>query len=49
MMVQIPILALIFLGETLSARQVVGMVLAGVGVVLVNLLPAKTKDRIRGD
>jgi drug/metabolite transporter (DMT)-like permease len=37
MMIQIPILALIFLGESLSVQQVVGMVLAGVGVVLVQL------------
>jgi len=35
MMIQIPILALLFLGEQLSWREGIGMILAGVGIVVV--------------
>lgn len=37
MMIQIPILAIIFLGERLSPQQWVGLVLAGVGIFVVQL------------
>lgn len=37
MMPQIAVLALIFLGETLSSKEVVGMVLVGLGVLIVPL------------
>lgn len=35
MMIQIPILALLFLGEQITWREGVGMVLAGIGIVVV--------------
>ncbi len=38
MMIQIPLLALIFLGETLSLQQVAGMLLAGGGILAVQFL-----------
>jgi len=37
MMIQIPILALLFLGESISWREGVGLVLAGAGIVVVQL------------
>lgn len=37
MMIQIPILAVVFLGETLNLQQLLGLGLAILGVVLVNL------------
>ena len=37
MSIQIPILAVIFLGERLSGREVVGLVLAALGILLVQL------------
>ncbi len=37
MMVQIPILAVIFLNETLNLRQLIGLILAVIGVVVVQL------------
>jgi drug/metabolite transporter (DMT)-like permease len=37
MMIQIPILALLFLGEEITWREGMGMVLAGVGIILVQL------------
>jgi drug/metabolite transporter (DMT)-like permease len=36
-LVQIAVLAWLFLGEPLSGQQVVGMALAGVGTLLVQL------------
>jgi drug/metabolite transporter (DMT)-like permease len=41
MMIQIPILALIFLGENLSLKQVAGMLVAGLGVLIVQLMRQK--------
>jgi drug/metabolite transporter (DMT)-like permease len=38
MMIQIPILAVIFLGESLSVKELAGMVLAGLGILLVQTL-----------
>ena len=35
MMVQVPILAIIFLGETVNPRQIVGMIVTLTGVALV--------------
>ena len=35
MMIQIPILALLFLGERITWREGLGMILAGVGIVIV--------------
>jgi drug/metabolite transporter (DMT)-like permease len=43
MLVQIAILAVLFLDETLSIRQVSGMVLVGVGAVLVQLVGRSTR------
>jgi drug/metabolite transporter (DMT)-like permease len=37
MMPQIAVLAVIFLGETLSAKEILGLVLVGVGVLIVQL------------
>ncbi len=37
MMIQIPILALLFLGEHITWREGLGMVLAGIGIVIVQL------------
>ncbi|MCC6804988.1 MAG: DMT family transporter, partial [Anaerolineae bacterium] len=37
MLIQIPILAWIFLGETISAQQAVGMALAGAGILIVQV------------
>lgn len=37
MMIQIPILALLFLGEQISWREGIGMVLAGIGILIVQL------------
>lgn len=37
MMIQIPILAVIFLGEQVSMQELLGMVIAGVGIVLIQL------------
>lgn len=37
MMIQIPILALIFLGERITWREALGMILAGVGILIVQL------------
>ena len=41
MMIQIPVLAVLFLGERLGGKEIAGLALAGVGVVLVNLFPGK--------
>jgi drug/metabolite transporter (DMT)-like permease len=37
MMIQIPILALLFLGEQVTGREIGGMVLAGIGILIVQL------------
>jgi drug/metabolite transporter (DMT)-like permease len=37
LLIQIPILAVIFLGETLTFQQVVGLILAGAGALIVQL------------
>ena len=37
MMIQIPILALLYLGEHINRREGLGMVLAGVGIIIVQL------------
>ena len=37
MMVQVPILAIIFLGETVNPRQIAGMIVTLTGVALVQL------------
>lgn len=42
MLPQIAILAWVFLGETLTGRQIVGLVLVGAGVLLVQLLRPRT-------
>ena len=43
MLPQIAILAFIFLGEGMSAREVVGMVIVGVGTIIVQLKPNKNR------
>jgi drug/metabolite transporter (DMT)-like permease len=47
MMIWIPILAVIFLGETITAPQLLGLVLGGLGVLIVQLrrLPAPWNNR----
>lgn len=40
MLIQIAVLAWLFLGETLAARAIIGLVLAAVGALIVNLKPA---------
>lgn len=37
MLIQIPVLALLFLGEQITWREGIGMVLAGVGIIIVQL------------
>ena len=37
MMIQIPLLALVFLGEVITWREGVGMILAGIGILIVQL------------
>ena len=37
MLIQIPILALFFLGEQITWREGLGMVLAGIGILMVQL------------
>jgi len=44
MMIQIPVLALLFLGETLSLQEGIGLVLAGTGILIVQLKPRATKN-----
>lgn len=41
MLIQIPILALLFLGEQITGREVLGLVLAGIGIVMVQLFPRR--------
>ena len=41
MMIQIPILAILFLGESLTMKELAGMVVAGVGVLMVQILRNK--------
>lgn len=41
MMIQIPILAVLFLGETLSIKELAGMVVAGIGVLFVQVFRRK--------
>ena len=47
MMIQIPILAVIFLGESLNGQQILGLALAVLGVVLVNLRVSAPRRRLR--
>jgi drug/metabolite transporter (DMT)-like permease len=42
MMIQIPIMAWIFLGESLTAQEIFGMVVAAVGMILVQLRRGKS-------
>ena len=45
MLVQIALLAWLFLGETLSAQQIAGMLLVGVAIVAVSVRPfTQTED-----
>jgi drug/metabolite transporter (DMT)-like permease len=46
MMIQIPILALLFLNEQMTGREWVGLLLAGVGILVVQLR-WQWKQRIR--
>jgi drug/metabolite transporter (DMT)-like permease len=47
MLIQIPILALLFLGEGLTIKQVVGFALAGAGILVVQLFSATSTFSIR--
>jgi drug/metabolite transporter (DMT)-like permease len=49
MLVQIPVLAVLFLGERLSAQQILGMALAGVGALIVQLRPANHRTVSNAD
>ena len=40
MLIQIPVLAWLFLGEQITPQKIVGMVLAGIGVLIVQLRSA---------
>jgi len=44
MMIQIPVLALLFLGERLSVQEGIGLVLAGAGILIVQLKPRATQN-----
>jgi drug/metabolite transporter (DMT)-like permease len=48
MLIWIPILAVIFLGEGLNPKQVIGLVVAGLGTLIVQIrrFPLPTKDRL---
>ena len=50
MMIQIPILAWLFLGESITTQQGIGLVLAGTGILVVQVrrLPAASKAPRRG-
>jgi drug/metabolite transporter (DMT)-like permease len=37
MMIQIPVLAWLFLNETPTGAEILGMILAGIGIVIVQL------------
>ena len=43
MMIWIPILALLFLGESITGLQLIGLLLAGVGVLIVQLRRASAR------
>ena len=45
MLFQIALLALVFLGERLTVRGVMGMVVAGLGTLIVQLRPAAVSAR----
>jgi drug/metabolite transporter (DMT)-like permease len=47
MLIQIPILALLFLGEGLTIKQLVGFALAGVGILVVQIFSATSRFSIR--
>jgi uncharacterized membrane protein len=41
MMPQIAVLAVIFLGENLAGKEIAGLVLVGIGVIVVQLKPKR--------
>ena len=45
MLFQIALLALVFLGERLTGRGVMGMVLAGLGTLIVQLRPTAVSEQ----
>ena len=45
MLVQIAVLAWIFLGEQITILGIVGLAIAAIGVLLVNLKPAMPSDK----
>ncbi len=42
MLIQIPILAWVFLGEALTTQKIIGLVVAGVGTLIVQIRPSKS-------
>jgi drug/metabolite transporter (DMT)-like permease len=48
MLIWIPILAVIFLGEALNGKEVIGLVVAGLGTLIVQIrrFPRPIKDRL---
>jgi drug/metabolite transporter (DMT)-like permease len=44
MMIWIPILAVLFLGETLDLKGILGLIIAGVGTLLVQLRQNRIQD-----
>ena len=47
MMIQIPILALLFLGESITWREGSGMLLAGAGILIVQLRRQSVGNKIK--
>jgi uncharacterized membrane protein len=47
MMPQIAILAYIFLGESLNAKEIIGLLLVGLGVLVVQLKTKSAITRVR--
>lgn len=48
MLVQIAVLAWVFLGEPLTGQELLGMAIAGLGILLVQLRPPETPPALRG-
>jgi drug/metabolite transporter (DMT)-like permease len=44
MLVQIAVLAWVFLGDRLTGQAIVGLIIASIGILIVNLKPGKKKD-----
>ncbi|MBN1566165.1 MAG: DMT family transporter, partial [Anaerolineae bacterium] len=47
MLIQIAVLAWVFLGEALAAREIAGLALAGFGMLVVQVQPSMRRNRVR--